>query len=320
MRPVSNRGLRAFAIFSLVASSAVEFLQAVPAPFEFMHAVGEVVRNLGYAIFAAYIFNYMIVELPQRRRAAAAIRASISELEAVATNSSRYFTELMRQSGVQLSRDVQEDSELVELVRKHLSDEAGEVSPTPLDFALLEYLLSSIDKGFNLINPFLVAYPPDLAAEVTHFRQKFASVRQYQAADLTLLAFISPIRLGREFSQVLTRQVDDRSLRNLVEPYAVSYLLAERTETHFRYSEQRHHDGGQFASYLNPVGIARENLLRERQAQVRTNEADRATKSNTKNASESHQSPSGPNVVSTLHAATRKLLNAWRSSKGIWPD
>lgn len=47
---------------------AVEFGQYIPEAFPGAHALGEVLRNLSYALIGAVIFHWLIVELPARRR------------------------------------------------------------------------------------------------------------------------------------------------------------------------------------------------------------------------------------------------------------
>ena len=253
MRPVSDMRLRAISYMALAVAGVIEFLQSVPAPFEWMHPAGEVLRNVGYAVFAAYVFNFFLAELPQRRRAAAAIRASISALESIATKPSRYFAACLQSGGIVLLQDIRNDGELGDLMEKYLSDENGKINPSTLDLALLERLLQEIDERFASISPYLGVFPPDLAVEVTRFREKFAVVRSFVKAGFTLSAFLQPVRLGQEFAQILIRSVDDELLKELLKPYASYFVQAERTAPEFKYSEEIHYEGGCSASYLNPV-------------------------------------------------------------------
>jgi hypothetical protein len=58
---------RAVAILGAVALG-IECAQYVPEVFLGAHAVGEVVRNLAYALIGAVIFTWLVVEIPARRR------------------------------------------------------------------------------------------------------------------------------------------------------------------------------------------------------------------------------------------------------------
>lgn len=46
----------------------IELAQAIPEIFPGGHALGEVVRNLAYALIGAVIFHWLIVEIPEQRR------------------------------------------------------------------------------------------------------------------------------------------------------------------------------------------------------------------------------------------------------------
>lgn len=52
----------------LLLAAAIELLQSVPEVLPSGHAIGEVVRNLAYAIVGALIFQWLVVELPARER------------------------------------------------------------------------------------------------------------------------------------------------------------------------------------------------------------------------------------------------------------
>ncbi|WP_143311046.1 hypothetical protein [Cellulosimicrobium aquatile] len=52
---------------ALLVSVLVELLQAVPEIAPFGHEFGEVARNLGYGIAAAFAFNWIMIEVPERR-------------------------------------------------------------------------------------------------------------------------------------------------------------------------------------------------------------------------------------------------------------
>ena len=63
----------------------VEFGQYWPETVRGGHAVGEVVRNLAYALIGALIFNWIIVELPERRRRRAAYEYNKLAMETLIT-------------------------------------------------------------------------------------------------------------------------------------------------------------------------------------------------------------------------------------------
>lgn len=48
-------------------SATIEILQAWPERIPMGHEVGEVARNLGYGIAAAFVFNWIMVEIPAKR-------------------------------------------------------------------------------------------------------------------------------------------------------------------------------------------------------------------------------------------------------------
>lgn len=54
-------------VIALAISASVEALQAWPEFFPLGHELGEVVRNLGYGIAAAFAFNWIMVEVPRKR-------------------------------------------------------------------------------------------------------------------------------------------------------------------------------------------------------------------------------------------------------------
>ena len=52
----------------LVVAASIEILQEVPEVVAGGHAFGEVIRNLAYALIGALIFQWLVVELPARKR------------------------------------------------------------------------------------------------------------------------------------------------------------------------------------------------------------------------------------------------------------
>lgn len=54
-------------VIALTISASIEVLQAWPEFFSMGHEIGEVVRNLGYGIAAAFAFNWIMVEVPRKR-------------------------------------------------------------------------------------------------------------------------------------------------------------------------------------------------------------------------------------------------------------
>ena len=74
------------ALAPLVAVVLVaEFGQYWPEAVRGSHAIGEVVRNLAYALIGALIFNWIIVELPERRRRRAAYEYNKVAMEVLIT-------------------------------------------------------------------------------------------------------------------------------------------------------------------------------------------------------------------------------------------
>jgi hypothetical protein len=317
MRPKPDMRLRVFSFMALAVASVVEFLQIVPAPFEWMHPAGEILRNVGYAVFAAYVFNYFLAERPERRRAAAAIRASISALESIATKPSRFFAACLQSSGVVLSQDVRTDDELADVMLKQLSDEDGETNPSALDLALLDRLLREVEERFASISPHLGDFPPDLAADVSRLRERFAFTPKYLETGFTLSAFLQPLRLGREFAQILIRGVNDRSLRRLLKPYASSFVQAERTAPKFEYSEEVHSGQGYFASYLNPVAFTRWELENERQLRVQSGQRNELDSKLMVSLEGNSSRSFGRDAISILRLTARELHRAWAAGRTV---
>lgn len=54
-------------VIALTISASIELLQTWPEFFPMGHEIGEVFRNLGYGIAAAFAFNWIMVELPRKR-------------------------------------------------------------------------------------------------------------------------------------------------------------------------------------------------------------------------------------------------------------
>lgn len=52
----------------LLTATSIEFAQYLPEIFPGGHAVGEIIRNLTYALIAAVIFHWIVVEYPDARR------------------------------------------------------------------------------------------------------------------------------------------------------------------------------------------------------------------------------------------------------------
>lgn len=78
LRNLSDRGsqflerpARALCLLIAVALS-MEIAQYVPEAIPGAHAIGEVVRNLAYALIGAVVFHWLIVQIPTRRRQRAA--------------------------------------------------------------------------------------------------------------------------------------------------------------------------------------------------------------------------------------------------------
>lgn len=59
---------------------AIEFAQYHPEVVPGGHAVSELIRNITYGVIAAIIFEWLIVELPARRRRQATYEASEHQL------------------------------------------------------------------------------------------------------------------------------------------------------------------------------------------------------------------------------------------------
>lgn len=97
--------IRVLCLAAGVGAIAVEFLQGIPELLPGTHAVGEVIRNLGYAFATAYIFYYFLEERPQQRRRRDAYANSERVLTRLVGAGPRLLESLATNAELQIERD-----------------------------------------------------------------------------------------------------------------------------------------------------------------------------------------------------------------------
>lgn len=98
-------------VFALAVSAGIEVLQAWPEFFSMGHEIGEVVRNLGYGIAAAFAFNWIMVEVPRKReekRILDSYWGSLSELASSGAMLLLQYRELVRDSDEEFDTQTEE--------------------------------------------------------------------------------------------------------------------------------------------------------------------------------------------------------------------
>lgn len=97
--------IRVLCLAAGVGAIAVEFLQGIPELWPGTHAVGEVIRNLGYAFATGYIFYYFLEERPQQRRRRDAYANSERVLTRLVRTGPGLLESLLTNAELQIERD-----------------------------------------------------------------------------------------------------------------------------------------------------------------------------------------------------------------------
>lgn len=98
-------------VIALAVSTFIEVLQAWPEFFSLGHELGEVVRNLGYGIAAAFAFNWIMVEVPRKREERRILDAYWGNLSSLASSGAMLllqYRELMPESDEEFDTQTKE--------------------------------------------------------------------------------------------------------------------------------------------------------------------------------------------------------------------
>jgi len=98
--------IRAVCVAGGVGAVTVELLQTQPEWFPYGHELGEVVRNIGYALVTAYAFYYFLQERPARDRRRVAYRRNFETLMRLGSAGSRLLENLVRNQRAIIDTDV----------------------------------------------------------------------------------------------------------------------------------------------------------------------------------------------------------------------
>ena len=213
---------------ALIASATIELLQGVPEALPFGHELGEIIRNLGYGIAAAFAFNWIIVDIPQRRhreRVIAAYWWSLNYLAiagAILLASYRdsapgdnYTTQTKEQL-----REFLSEVDLVEAVTPPSSVRvsSGGVNYVWSDPFARSLVLRDVEAHGRLLSPFLHRLPPevaDAAATLINFPARLSLdpiARPPGKLDAEVERIWEFVRLSRDVRRVLVQQIPERQI------------------------------------------------------------------------------------------------------------
>lgn len=174
---------------ALSVSFAIEILQAWPAMIPLGHELGEVARNLGYGVAAAFAFNWIMIEVPRKREERRVLDAYWIQLSTMASAAGALMDHYrwLAPEGDYDTRTWAGIKELMEATpvinastREPITEEDTE-NEAPTDVFAGSGIHSSVEQAGRLISPFIHRLKPDLAdavTELTHLAEKLDSRRQ----------------------------------------------------------------------------------------------------------------------------------------------
>lgn len=228
MRTPSLRWIRLSAVLLFLAAMSVELLQSIPEIVPFGHALGEIIRNLGYALAAAYLFHFVMIELPQSERERLALRLCEPKILTIIEAPSSLVRRVMKGGGVEGSGVARTRLELI----KALKSLGGVVwlGGTPVSLAnLIETLRQLIAGSMSEIGGQVPFLPPSLQQALMGVRHAASIAPESRVGsfnvdpgspdDDEILKLVAMLSASRELALALVRESPDKSIRMRLKPF-----------------------------------------------------------------------------------------------------
>lgn len=231
MRTPSLRFIRLAAILSFLAAISVELLQSIPQPVPFGHALGEIIRNLGYAFAAAYLFHFVMIELPQSERERHALKLCESAILTIVDAPASLARRLMKIDDTLGAGTARTRADVIMM----LGSSTGVISfgGTPVSLSncietlrqLMAESLSEIEGQFPFLPPSLQqalmgvkhAASVELKAPNGSLIVDASSPRNL---DDDVLGLVAILDASQEVALSLMKESPDRSIRKRLKPFA----------------------------------------------------------------------------------------------------
>lgn len=209
----------------------MELLQAIPEAFPLAHGLGEIVRNLGYATAAAYIFHFAIVELPQMERTKVALRTTLPTVIAIIEAPSRLARVFLRVEADQAGHSLASAEE----ARACLRSVNSVASRNGVSLSFQNYIAQtsrSIIRSVSDVRGQFAYLPPDLQQALTQMETAAQLARSIADQPGEVLALKAPLPTDSEVDSAmgllvaaqamaisLSDTVTDKSAKDRLRPY-----------------------------------------------------------------------------------------------------
>lgn len=195
-------------------------LTGIPEPLPFLAETGEVLSNLCLAIFSAWLFNLLVIELPAVRRREAIITSYLADLEVVANMADLIITALYRKKGQTPSEEPTVE-EMVDVFRTIRSDSrAGAyffrdtLTSGTLDwYEYLERHLDDMHDAIRRLGPAITYLDWEVSAGIgpianTRFEEFVRNTRRFSTKGPNLEELAEPLHEFLSLSRPLKNYVE----------------------------------------------------------------------------------------------------------------